>query len=181
MSEWQRIHLCNGLLERNGDVLLVANRYPNHTHDLWNLPGGRQDGRETCAETVVREFREETSLAVEVGALAYVAESFDPATMTQFTAFCFRVRAANEAEPVVPTNDLYVRGYAWVARDALAERLTVRVVREPLLRYLADPTQQYVGYHDAGITIAFADDPPPRASTPLDASGTTPRRRDGRE
>jgi len=38
--------------------------------------------------------------------------------------------------------------------------LNVRVVREPLLAYLSDPAQQYFGYLDAGITIAFGDEPP---------------------
>jgi hypothetical protein len=74
---FSRIHLCNGLLERDGRILLVANAYPNHRELLWNLPGGRQDGRETCAMAVVRELREETSLEARVTGLAYVAESFD--------------------------------------------------------------------------------------------------------
>ena len=160
-----RIHLCVGLLERDGAILLVANAYPNRTELLWNLPGGRQDRHETCAMTVARELREETSLDVRVGALAYVAESFDLTTTTQFTATCFHVAATGE--PRVPGGDPHVRAYRWVPRAELAAVLAVRVVREPLLGYLADPAQQYFGYLDAGITIAFADatPAPPTAAT----------------
>jgi ADP-ribose pyrophosphatase YjhB (NUDIX family) len=154
---FDRIHLCTGLLERDGRILLVANAYPNHTRLLWNLPGGRQDRHETCAMTVARELREECSLDVRVGPLAYVAESFDLSTNTQFTAFCFTIDAAGE--PVVPAGDAHVREYRWVPRAELAELLHVGVVREPLLAHLADPARQYFGYLDAGITIAFGDEP----------------------
>lgn len=135
----------------------MANAYPNHAELLWNLPGGRQEGHETGAMTAVRELREETSLDAEVTGLAYVAESFDLATGTQFTAFCFTVSA--DGEPQVPAGDAHVRACRWVPRAELASILTVRVVREPLLRYLADPAQRYFGYLEAGITIAFGDEP----------------------
>ena len=154
---FNRIHLCVGLLERAGKILLVANAYPNHAELLWNLPGGRQDRHETCAQAVVRELREETSLDVRVGALAYVAESFDLSTNTQFTAFCFTIESDGEA--IVPPGDAHVRECRWVARRDLAAMLHVGVVREPLVAHLADPAQRYFGYLDAGITIAFGDAP----------------------
>jgi ADP-ribose pyrophosphatase YjhB (NUDIX family) len=152
---FSRIHLCTGLLERDGRILLVGSAYPNHRELLWGLPGGRQEGHETCAMAVVRELREETSLDALVTGLAYVAESFDNATDTQFTAFCFTIEAAGE--PHVPPGDAHVRECRWVPRAELGAALNVRVVREPLLGYLADPRQRYFGYLDAGITIAFGD------------------------
>ena len=176
---YRRIHLCTGLLERDGAVLMVGNRYPNHADLLWNLPGGRQEGHETCAMTIERELREETSLAVRVGELAYVAESFDEATQTQFTAFCFTVDA--DGEPRLPADDPHVRAVRWVLRADLPELLQVGVVRVPLLGYLADRTR-YFGFLEAGITIAFADEPAPfDGATPADAVDTARRQRDGRE
>jgi len=153
---FRRIHLCTGLLERDGRVLLVANAYPNHAELLWTLPGGRQEGHETCALTVARELREECSLDVRVGELAYVAESFDRTTDTQFTAFCFHIEA--DAEPRVPPGDAHVRDYRFVPRAELATYLAVGVVREPLIAHLADPARRYFGYLEAGITIAFGDE-----------------------
>ncbi|GAC1402418.1 MAG: hypothetical protein NVSMB64_02230 [Candidatus Velthaea sp.] len=154
--QWRRIHLCTGILERDGCVLLVASRYPNHAQPLWNLPGGRQEPPETVAAAVAREFREETTLAVDVGGLAYVAESFDHATATQFTNFAFHVRGAGE--PHVPPGDAHAVACAWVPRGELAARLGVAVVREPLLAHLGDERRRYFGFGDPGITIEFADE-----------------------
>ena len=56
----RRIHLCTGILVRDGALLMVASRYPNHPEPLWNLPGGRQEDDELLADTLAREVREET-------------------------------------------------------------------------------------------------------------------------
>jgi ADP-ribose pyrophosphatase YjhB (NUDIX family) len=172
-----RIHVCTGLLERDGAVLLVGNTYPNQPRMLWGLPGGRQEWGETAEQTVVRELCEETGLAAEIVDFAYVAESFDHATTTHVTSLCFRIRAAGE--PQVPHDDAHVREVRFVPRAELEATLHVRVIREPLLAYLAEG-RRYSGYLDAGITIAFAAPPPAAAATVRDATGKAPRPRDDR-
>ena len=157
MRAQPRIHLATGVLEREGRLLLVASRYPNHPDALWNLPGGRQRAGELLPDTVRREFFEETSLEVDVGALRYVSESYDPTAGAHVVNVAFDVRA--EGEPVVPPGDAHAVACAWVARDRLAETLAVAVVREPLLAHLRDASRRYFGFADAGITIEFADEP----------------------
>src|SRR5271166_1135960 len=107
----QRVHLCTGILLRAGQVLLVASRYPNHPTPLWNLPGGRQEPYELLEGALRREFDEEVSLAIEIERVAYVAESFDRATATQFTNVAFLVQA--EGEPRLGTGDLHAVDFAW--------------------------------------------------------------------
>lgn len=148
-----RIHLCTALIERGPDILLVASRYPNHAFPLWNLPGGRQEPGELLEHTLIREVREETGLAAHVGELLYVSESYDGAT--QFTNVTFR--ASVSGEPVAPTDDAHAVDVQWVARSDIAQRVTVKVIREPLLAFLAGSKQRYFGYADAEISIEFAD------------------------
>lgn len=152
---WRRVHLCTGILQRGRSILLVANRYPNISEPLWNLPGGRQEPLETAAAAVVREFVEETALAVRITRFAYTAESFDHTTSTHFTNFAFHVEGTGE--PHVPPGDAHTIACQWVDSADLAQRLTVAVVREPLIAYLADSRRQYFAYADSGITIDFAD------------------------
>ena len=53
-----------GVLLHDSRVLLLLNE-----RDEWDLPGGRPDAGEDHRAALVREVREETGLAVEVGAL----------------------------------------------------------------------------------------------------------------
>ena len=149
------IRLATGLAVRDGQVLLVASRYPNHPQPLWNLPGGRQQPGELLEETVAREFLEETGLHVDVGELAYVTESYDGEL--QFLNATFNVTLRHNHGD--KGEDDHVVAVEWVPFDALAERIVVAVVREPLLAYLrGELRRRYAGYHEAGVTIEWPAD-----------------------
>lgn len=147
------IHLATALVRRGTAVLLAASRYPNHPHPLWNLPGGRQQPGELLPQTVLRELREETGLEGTVRELCYVSESYDG--RTHFINFTFAVDAAGEPSPPHVEDD-HVVDAAWVPIEELPRRLSVRVVREPLLAFL-EQGRRYAGYAEAGITIEFPD------------------------
>jgi ADP-ribose pyrophosphatase YjhB (NUDIX family) len=149
------VHLCTGLLERDGCVLLAASLYPNQPQALWNLPGGRRREGELFEDTLRREFREEAALEIEVGNLLYVSESHDRATGAHFLNVTFAVTAAGQPQEVA--GDAHVVALAWVPRAELAARVSVRIVREPLLAALAGEPRRYFGFDDAGITIEFAE------------------------
>lgn len=151
----QRIHLCTGILERDGRLLLVASRYRNHARPLWNLPGGRQEPYELLEDALRREFDEEVSLRIEIDRVAYVAESFDRSEGTHFTNVAFVVRSAGE--PQLRPGDLHAVGLAWVPRDDVPQRLIAAVVRVPLAGYLSGSGRTYYGFPNADITIQFND------------------------
>lgn len=147
------VHMATALVRRADSILLVASRYPNHPQPLWNLPGGRQQPGETLAQTALRELREETGLYGTLWELCYVSESYDGDT--HFINVTFAVEADGEPQPPHVEGD-HVVDALWVPVSDLAARLSVRVVREPLLAYL-ERGQRYAGYADAGITIEFPD------------------------
>jgi 8-oxo-dGTP pyrophosphatase MutT (NUDIX family) len=175
-------HLATGIAVRDGRLLMVASRYPNHAQPLWNLPGGRQLPDELLEETVVREVFEETGLRVDVTELAYVSESYDGEKHILNVTFRVILRQAQD-DTLVParsgvrsearsaeskglddkvetlaTGD-HVADVEWVPLGEVGERIVVAVVREPLLAYLRGTlVKRYAGFHKAGITIEWPPD-----------------------
>jgi len=145
-----------GLLIRDDRILLVATRYAGRREPLWNLPGGRARTGELLPHALRREFAEETGLAAAVGALRFVAESYDPVGAVHVTSTTFAVEADGAA---VRTADPSIVDLAWVPRAELPARITIAVVREPLLAALADDPRRYFGYADAGVTLRFSTEP----------------------
>ncbi|HKP53814.1 MAG TPA: NUDIX hydrolase [Chloroflexia bacterium] len=74
-ADWKINRVGQGILVDGDRVLLSGNRWFAGKPLVWTLPGGRAEEDEGVAEALVREFREETGLVVQVGALAYVAEA----------------------------------------------------------------------------------------------------------
>ncbi|HTV94311.1 MAG TPA: NUDIX hydrolase [Verrucomicrobiae bacterium] len=148
------IRLATGLAIRDGRVLLVASRYRSHAQALWNLPGGRVASGELLRDAVVREVAEETGLRANVSELAYVSESYD-GTRHVFNATFLIDVSGSIAEPA---SDDHVEAVEWVPIDRLAERISVAVVRDPLVHFLRDRTRYY-GFADAGITIEWPEEP----------------------
>ncbi|MBV8373135.1 MAG: NUDIX domain-containing protein, partial [Candidatus Eremiobacteraeota bacterium] len=132
------VHLATGLAMRGeGDdacVLMVASRYANHLEPLWNLPGGRQCAGELLVETVEREVLEETGLRARVGALAYVSESYDGDNL-HFINATFYVEVIGDValRPSHPAHGDHIVEVAWVLLPEVAARVSIGVVREPLL------------------------------------------------
>ena len=70
----------NGLLvdEQAETLLMVKMRSPVTNSLVWLPPGGGVEFGETVRECLVREFREETGLEIDVGALRHINELVDP-------------------------------------------------------------------------------------------------------
>ena len=87
-----------GLLLREGTMLLAAHRglLPNQAA-FWSPPGGGWQFGESLKEALVREFREETGLAVRVGRFLHLHE-FSQGPLQALELF-FEVLADDSAAP----------------------------------------------------------------------------------
>lgn len=61
-----------GVAQSEGHVLIARRLMNKSNGGLWEFPGGKLEDGETDAEALVREFREEFSVAVSVG--SYLGE-----------------------------------------------------------------------------------------------------------
>jgi 8-oxo-dGTP diphosphatase len=82
----QRI-VCAGVVVRDdAGRLLMIRRGTDPGRGLWSLPGGRVEPGETPAAAAVREAREETGLAIEVGELLATVDVLDDYVVHDFAA-----------------------------------------------------------------------------------------------
>jgi mutator protein MutT len=61
------IEVAAGLVFRDSKLLITQRHAGAHLGGLWEFPGGKREPRETFAECLVRELREELGIEVEVG------------------------------------------------------------------------------------------------------------------
>ncbi|MFQ5785945.1 MAG: NUDIX domain-containing protein [Alphaproteobacteria bacterium] len=91
-----------GVLLRGGLVLISA----EYVADVfcWKFPGGGVNPGEGAEDALRREFREETGLEIEIGALLHAPGTlFSPWSKANYTPAYYRVAA--EGAPAVPAHE----------------------------------------------------------------------------
>ncbi|WP_227354425.1 NUDIX domain-containing protein [Haladaptatus salinisoli] len=128
--------LAAGVVVLRGDSVLAVRE-----HGRWSLPKGGCEPGERFADAAVREAREETGLAVELGDVAFVTEIRIDEAEHHLQVF---YEAAAEGTPRPEDPDGEVEQAAFVAFDALGETLRYRPRVLPLREWLDTRT---TGYH----------------------------------
>ena len=134
---WATYRVGQGILIEDRKVLLSGNRWYSAKPLAWTLPGGRAEEGEGVAEAVVREWREETGLDVEVLDLAYVAESRSVVAKRLFLVCAFVVRRLSGE--LSCQADTGVEELRFVSPQELDEYLPAPSLGDPLRWYLAHP------------------------------------------
>lgn len=71
-----RVRVCGMLLEEE-KILLIKHKNLGPKGYIWSPPGGGMEFQESAEETLVREFKEETGLDIEVKQFLFVNEYKD--------------------------------------------------------------------------------------------------------
>lgn len=83
-SNRTRVRACG--LCWQGEKLLMVNHRGLTAGNFWSPPGGGIEFGETVADTLVREFREETGIAIQPGRFQFVCEYIGPKKRSQIHA-----------------------------------------------------------------------------------------------
>jgi 8-oxo-dGTP diphosphatase len=121
-----------------GEVFL-SQRGPKATNErgCWEFPGGKVDFGETLAEAIVREFREEYEMEIEVVELLHVADHILPEEAQHWVSPTFLARHTRGEPRIVEPEKCSAIG--WFALGALPEPLSV-ISREDVEAYMVRET-----------------------------------------
>ena len=123
---------AGALLVRDGKLLL-GRRGVEPFRGWWDIPGGFLEPWEHPVEGLVRELREETGLAIQVGALFDVGvDAYGD--HGDYTINFYYLASAPAGEPQ-PADD--VTELRWFAPDALPEQIAFAASRDVLRRWQA--------------------------------------------
>lgn len=136
-----------GLLLRNGALLLAAHQglLPQGA-PFWSPPGGGWQFGESLRAALVREFREETGLAVRVGRFLHLHE-FRTKELQALELF-FEVLADDTAQPELghdpehAPNRQLLTGLTWLTPRQLLQKSPVEV--HPILRMVLSVDDVFV-------------------------------------
>ncbi|MGE4169671.1 MAG: A/G-specific adenine glycosylase [Candidatus Margulisiibacteriota bacterium] len=91
-------HIGVGVLWHDGKLLISKRKESQMLGGLWEFPGGKQEENESIAETIVREFKEETDLTIAVGQpVAVVKHAYTHFKITLHAFHCSLVSGTPKA------------------------------------------------------------------------------------
>ncbi|GAA0459917.1 NUDIX hydrolase [Alkalibacillus silvisoli] len=112
-----------GVLIRSGYVLL----HKETNDDFWALPGGRVEVNEVASQAVVREFKEEINVDLQVERLLWSVESFFTHRESSYHEIGFYFKVV-EVDKGIPSQEVFygkegekVLIYKWVPLDQLKD------------------------------------------------------------
>ena len=137
-AEITPIEVVTGVLSSHGRIF-VQKRLPRGAWGgLWEFPGGRVEPGETPEQAVVREFAEETGLAVRVTApLGVIRHGY---TTYRVRLHCFALEPVTDATPRPPEPPVLTAATAcrWLERGEL-ESLAMPAAHRKLADSLTAP------------------------------------------
>ena len=131
------IATANGVLVRDGRLFIQKRRPTGVWANLWEFPGGQIEPDESPEAALVREFMEETGLAVErLKKLSTIKHTY---TTYRITLHCYAVNLVNrQGEPVLTA----AQEYRWVRPYELDDFAFPAPHRKLIEQFLQDETFQ---------------------------------------
>ncbi|USD31660.1 MULTISPECIES: NUDIX domain-containing protein [Vibrio] len=129
-----------GILIDNDAILLL--KVKDFSGEYWIPPGGgMEEGDRSSKDCVVREFKEEAGLDIEVGELICVREFFETHRNRYHSEFFYRV-SHYDGEPHIENllglnDEDYIQSVAWVALgDVSGKRIYPKELKDKVLELI---------------------------------------------
>lgn len=125
---------CAGIFIEHEKILLVKHKKKDREYYL--LPGGGQEQAETQVQALVREWKEELDVDIEVGEFLFCGESFSPNVNEKtkhVVQMVFAVKSIKGDLKIIPDGTLF--DFAWIPLSKLKEIVLFPNAVEQILDY----------------------------------------------
>ena len=105
-----------GILVENNKILLIQHHKNNKKY--WLIPGGGNDWGETTKQALIREYKEETNLDIEVDEFLFFSETISPDKERHVVNLFFKVHRNNKNDDDIKLgNEAVLTDLKFVAKD----------------------------------------------------------------
>ena len=134
-----------GILVENNKILLIQHHKNNKKY--WLIPGGGNDWGETTKQALVREYKEETNLDIEVDEFLFFSETIYPNKERHILNLFFRIHRNEKNNSIIKLGDEAVLiDLKFVTKEELKTMIVYPNIKENLLKLMnGEKTENYLG------------------------------------
>ena len=124
-----------GILIENDKILLIQHYKNNKKY--WLIPGGGNDWGETAKEALIREYKEETNMDIEVDEFLFFSETIYPNKERHILNLFFRIHRNEKNDSIVKLGDEAVLAdLKFVTKEELKKMTVYPNIKENLLKLM---------------------------------------------
>ena len=134
-----------GILIEDDKILLIQHHKNNKKY--WLIPGGGNDWGETAKEALIREYKEETKMNIEVDEFLFFSETIYPNKERHILNLFFRIHRNEKNNSIIKLGDEAVLiDLKFVTKEELKTMIVYPNIKENLLKLMnGEKTENYLG------------------------------------
>ena len=134
-----------GILIEDDRILLIEHTKNNRKY--WLVPGGGVDWGESAAEALIREFKEETSLDIEVEKFLFISETIAPDKQKHVINLYFKIKKAENSSNIMKLGEEeMLTDLRFIPEDEIKNIKLYPSIKEKLIKLLnKENIEPYLG------------------------------------
>ena len=128
-----RVRVAGIVIQKNS-ILLI--QHIKNEKKYWLVPGGGVDWGESLEEALIREYKEETNLDVEVKDFLFFSETISPDKNKHVINLYFLVKIKNDSETMKIGNETNLSDLKYVSKEEIQNIKLYPNIKEQLMKIL---------------------------------------------
>ena len=128
-----RVRVAGIVIQKNS-ILLI--QHIKNEKKYWLVPGGGVDWGESLEEALIREYKEETNLDIEVKDFLFFSETISPDKNKHVINLYFLVKIKNDSETMKIGNETNLSDLKYVSKEEIQNIKLYPNIKEQLMKIL---------------------------------------------